>query len=138
MQKFELMISRACSGLTMGLSISGVDNLFTSFHGLLRIDHPNSLFRRFLFLTAMKIASKIVMFLPRNVDPNQLAELSLLSDPPWELEVSSLCINLRVFHSLILSLSSHGSYPSSVKIGSLLWCRHSCLARILIILLFLA
>ncbi|CAA6658885.1 unnamed protein product [Spirodela intermedia] len=48
---------------------------------------------RFLFLTAMKIASKVVMFLPRNVDPNQLAELSLLSDPPWELEVEKNYLN---------------------------------------------
>ncbi|XP_057974901.1 uncharacterized protein LOC131162444 isoform X3 [Malania oleifera] len=40
----------------------------------------------FLFHTAKDIASKIVMFLPRNVDINQLAELSLSVHPPWSLE----------------------------------------------------
>ncbi|RVW40560.1 Trimethylguanosine synthase [Vitis vinifera] len=41
----------------------------------------------FLFNTVKKVASRVVMFLPRNVDVNQLAELSLSADPPWFLEV---------------------------------------------------
>ncbi|KAK6245238.1 hypothetical protein SCA6_008328 [Theobroma cacao] len=40
----------------------------------------------FLFDVAKKIACRIVMFLPRNVDLNQLAELSLSAQPPWSLE----------------------------------------------------
>ncbi|KAL5982480.1 hypothetical protein ACLOJK_016552 [Asimina triloba] len=47
----------------------------------------------FLFKTAMRIASRIVMFLPRNVDLNQLAELSNLAHPPWELEVEKNYLN---------------------------------------------
>ncbi|XP_024031699.1 uncharacterized protein LOC21392878 isoform X2 [Morus notabilis] len=47
----------------------------------------------FLFNTAKKIAPKVVMFLPRNVDLNQLAELSLLSSPPWSLEVEKNFVN---------------------------------------------
>lgn len=46
-----------------------------------------SCFRYFLFNTARGIASRVVMFLPRNVDLNQLAELSLSAHPPWALEV---------------------------------------------------
>ncbi|EFH70275.1 WW domain-containing protein, partial [Arabidopsis lyrata subsp. lyrata] len=41
-----------------------------------------------LFKAAMNIASTIIMFLPRNVDINQLAELALLTSPPWSLEAS--------------------------------------------------
>lgn len=57
--------------------------------------------RYFLFATAKKIASRLVMFLPRNVDLNQLAELCLLAHPPWALEVTlnliwSMSIFLRV------------------------------------------
>ncbi|RZR74403.1 hypothetical protein BHM03_00036508, partial [Ensete ventricosum] len=40
-----------------------------------------------LFKIASRIASKVVIYLPRNVDFNQLAELSLSVDPPWTLEV---------------------------------------------------
>ncbi|MED6157767.1 hypothetical protein PIB30_026436 [Stylosanthes scabra] len=40
-----------------------------------------------LFNLAKEIASKVVMFLPRNVDFNQLAELSLSASPPWSLEL---------------------------------------------------
>ncbi|KAK9166346.1 hypothetical protein Scep_001537 [Stephania cephalantha] len=47
----------------------------------------------FLFNTARKIASKVVMFLPRNVDINQLAELSLTADPPVSLEVEKNFLN---------------------------------------------
>ncbi|XP_059454311.1 uncharacterized protein LOC132184626 isoform X2 [Corylus avellana] len=47
----------------------------------------------FLFNTAKKIASRLVMFLPRNVDLNQLAELCLSSHPPWALEVEKNYLN---------------------------------------------
>ncbi|KAL6995503.1 hypothetical protein U1Q18_005638 [Sarracenia purpurea var. burkii] len=46
-----------------------------------------------LFNVARKIASKIVMFLPRNVDLNQLAELPLSINPPWSLEVEKNFLN---------------------------------------------
>ncbi|CAL1396053.1 unnamed protein product [Linum trigynum] len=49
-----------------------------------------------LFNTAKQIASKIVMFLPRNVDLNQLAELALSADPPWSLEVEKNFLNGRL------------------------------------------
>ncbi|TXG52421.1 hypothetical protein EZV62_021590 [Acer yangbiense] len=42
-----------------------------------------------LFNCAKDIASRIVMFLPRNVDVNQLAELCLSAFPTWSLEVFS-------------------------------------------------
>lgn len=41
-----------------------------------------------LFKAAMNISSTIIMFLPRNVDINQLAELALSTYPPWSLEAS--------------------------------------------------
>ncbi|KAL0545628.1 hypothetical protein IC582_015517 [Cucumis melo] len=47
----------------------------------------------FLFNVAKKIAPLIVMFLPKNVNLNQLAELSLSSDPPWSLEVEKNFLN---------------------------------------------
>ncbi|XWS24231.1 hypothetical protein CRYUN_Cryun28dG0083100 [Craigia yunnanensis] len=47
----------------------------------------------FLFNVAKKIACKIVMFLPRNVDLNQLAELSLSAQPPWSLEIEKNFLN---------------------------------------------
>ncbi|XP_031406272.1 uncharacterized protein LOC116214910 [Punica granatum] len=46
-----------------------------------------------LFETAKGIASKVVMFLPKNVDINQLAELSLSSRPPWSLEAERNFLN---------------------------------------------
>ncbi|TKY57821.1 Trimethylguanosine synthase [Spatholobus suberectus] len=46
-----------------------------------------------LFNVAKEIASRIVMFLPRNINFNQLAELSLLSCPPWSLEVEKVYLN---------------------------------------------
>ncbi|OWM80719.1 hypothetical protein CDL15_Pgr006749 [Punica granatum] len=49
-----------------------------------------------LFKTAKGIASKVVMFLPKNVDINQLAELSLSSCPPWSLEVERNFLNGRL------------------------------------------
>nr|DAD41273.1 TPA_asm: hypothetical protein HUJ06_015596 [Nelumbo nucifera] len=50
----------------------------------------------FLFNTARRIASRVVMFLPRNVDLNQLAELSLSAQPPWTLEVEKNFLNGRL------------------------------------------
>ncbi|XP_070669619.1 uncharacterized protein [Malus domestica] len=40
----------------------------------------------FLFNIAKEVASRIVMFLPRNVDINQLAEIALSGSQPWSLE----------------------------------------------------
>ncbi|KAM7514338.1 hypothetical protein LguiA_003921 [Lonicera macranthoides] len=47
----------------------------------------------FLYNVAKGIASRIVMFLPRNVDFNQLAELSASTNPPWSLEVEKNYLN---------------------------------------------
>ncbi|KAL1546955.1 trimethylguanosine synthase-like isoform X4 [Salvia divinorum] len=49
-----------------------------------------------LFDAGKQIAPKIVMFLPRNVDINQLAELSLSALPPWSLEVEKNYLNGRL------------------------------------------
>lgn len=46
-----------------------------------------------LFNTFKAIASMIIMFLPRNVNVNQLAELSLSANPPWSLEVEKNFLN---------------------------------------------
>ncbi|XP_010479086.1 PREDICTED: trimethylguanosine synthase-like [Camelina sativa] len=46
-----------------------------------------------LFKAAMNIASTVIMFLPRNVDINQLAELALSTSPPWSLEVEKNYLN---------------------------------------------
>lgn len=46
-----------------------------------------------LFNASKNVASRIVMFLPRNVDLNQLAELSLSASPPWSLEVEKNYLN---------------------------------------------
>ncbi|KAG4140412.1 hypothetical protein ERO13_D06G017400v2 [Gossypium hirsutum] len=43
--------------------------------------------------TMLKPHDGIVMFLPRNVDLNQLAELSLSAQPPWSLEVEKNFLN---------------------------------------------
>ncbi|EYU25431.1 hypothetical protein ABFS82_03G043100 [Erythranthe guttata] len=51
---------------------------------------------QFLFDAGKKIARKIVMFLPRNVDIDQLAELSLSATPPWSLEVERNYLNGRL------------------------------------------
>ncbi|GKV04622.1 hypothetical protein SLEP1_g16765 [Rubroshorea leprosula] len=47
----------------------------------------------FLFNVAKEVACHIVMFLPRNVDLNQLAELSLSAQPPWSLEIEKNFLN---------------------------------------------
>ncbi|KAL4583563.1 hypothetical protein LXL04_008141 [Taraxacum kok-saghyz] len=48
---------------------------------------------QYLFNVAKQIAPRVVMFLPRNVDVNQLAELSLSANPPWKLEVEKNFLN---------------------------------------------
>ncbi|KAJ0818814.1 putative noranthrone synthase [Helianthus annuus] len=48
---------------------------------------------QFLFNVAKEVAPRIVMFLPRNVDLDQLAELSLSANPPWTLEVEKNFVN---------------------------------------------
>ncbi|KAI3522157.1 hypothetical protein L1887_11637 [Cichorium endivia] len=48
---------------------------------------------QFLFNVAKGIAPRIVMFLPRNVDINQLAELALSANPTWKLEVEKNFLN---------------------------------------------
>ncbi|GAB2220512.1 hypothetical protein Drorol1_Dr00008170 [Drosera rotundifolia] len=48
---------------------------------------------RYLFNTFKNVTSKIVMFLPRNVDINQLAELALSVSSPWLLEVEKNFLN---------------------------------------------
>ncbi|KAF7814567.1 trimethylguanosine synthase-like [Senna tora] len=40
-----------------------------------------------MFQIAQAITPNIIMFLPRNVDPNQVEELSWLSSPPLDLEI---------------------------------------------------
>lgn len=47
----------------------------------------------FLLNVAKEVASGVVMFLPRNVDLNQLAELALSANPPWSLEVEKNFLN---------------------------------------------
>ncbi|XP_039043820.1 uncharacterized protein LOC120183120 isoform X2 [Hibiscus syriacus] len=47
----------------------------------------------FLFNVAKKIGSRIVMFLPRNVDLNQLAEMALSAQPSLSLEVEKSFLN---------------------------------------------
>ncbi|XP_068643150.1 uncharacterized protein [Aristolochia californica] len=47
----------------------------------------------FLFKIAKEIAPRIVMFLPRNIDVNQLAEIALLEHPHWALEVEKNFLN---------------------------------------------
>ncbi|RDX65784.1 Trimethylguanosine synthase, partial [Mucuna pruriens] len=49
-----------------------------------------------LFNVAKEIAPRIVMFLPKNIDFNQLAELSLSSSPPWSLEVEKVYLNNKL------------------------------------------
>ncbi|KAK7311071.1 hypothetical protein RJT34_08964 [Clitoria ternatea] len=46
-----------------------------------------------LFNVAKEIASRIVMFLPRNINFDQLAELALSCCPPWSLEVQKVYLN---------------------------------------------
>ncbi|CAM0949323.1 unnamed protein product [Alopecurus aequalis] len=47
----------------------------------------------YLFKLATVIASRVVMFLPRNTDLNQLADMCLSVDPPWTVEVEKNFLN---------------------------------------------
>ncbi|KAM0835088.1 hypothetical protein ACQ4PT_063166 [Festuca glaucescens] len=47
----------------------------------------------YLFKLATAIASRVVMFLPRNTDLNQLADMCLSVDPPWAVEVEKNFLN---------------------------------------------
>ncbi|XP_024971380.1 trimethylguanosine synthase isoform X2 [Cynara cardunculus var. scolymus] len=67
---------------------------------------------QFLFNVAKGIAPRIVMFLPRNVDINQLAELSLSVNPPWTLEVEKNFLNGK-----LKAITAYFSDPS-VKTSS--------------------
>ncbi|KAL2939569.1 Trimethylguanosine synthase [Bienertia sinuspersici] len=51
---------------------------------------------KFLFDTFKVTASLIIMFLPRNVDIVQLAELCLSSETPWSLEVEKNFLNEKL------------------------------------------
>ncbi|XP_066387821.1 uncharacterized protein [Miscanthus floridulus] len=46
-----------------------------------------------LFKLGTMIASRVVMFLPRNIDLTQLADMSLSVDPPWAVEVEKNFLN---------------------------------------------
>lgn len=46
-----------------------------------------TILRYSIFQAAQVVTQNIMMFLPRNVDKNQIEELSWLSSPPLELEV---------------------------------------------------
>ncbi|KAK3151835.1 hypothetical protein QOZ80_3AG0251260 [Eleusine coracana subsp. coracana] len=46
-----------------------------------------------LFKLGTMIAPRIVMFLPRNIDLNQLADMALSVDPPWTVEVEKNFLN---------------------------------------------
>ncbi|XP_051214663.1 uncharacterized protein [Lolium perenne] len=47
----------------------------------------------YLFKLATTIASRVVMFLPRNTDLNQLADMCLSVNPPWAVEVEKNFLN---------------------------------------------
>lgn len=55
-----------------------------------------------LFQAAQTITPNIIMFLPRNVDINQAAELSWLSSPPLDVEVLFLLFNTSFSAKLLL------------------------------------
>lgn len=61
----------------------------------------------FLFNVAKEIAPRIVMFLPRNVDMDQLAELSLSANPPWTLEVEKNFVNGK-----LKAITAYFTHPS--------------------------
>nr|XP_043617293.1 uncharacterized protein LOC122589115 [Erigeron canadensis] len=69
---------------------------------------------QFLFNVAKRIAPRIVMFLPRNIDINQLAELSISADPPWTLEVEKNFLNGN-----LKAITAYFTDPSLCKTSSL-------------------
>ncbi|KAI3922237.1 hypothetical protein MKX01_005926 [Papaver californicum] len=60
-----------------------------------------------LFNAAREIAPRLVMFLPRNVDLNQLAELSLAAHPPWSLQVDKNFLNGK-----LKAITAYFNHPS--------------------------
>uniref|UniRef100_A0A2P2KVG5 Trimethylguanosine synthase n=1 Tax=Rhizophora mucronata TaxID=61149 RepID=A0A2P2KVG5_RHIMU len=77
----------------------------------------------FIFNTSKQIANTVVMFLPKNVDLNQLAELSLSADPPWSLEVEKNFLNGKLkaltayFHNTVDGYKS-AEVPVAVNRGN--------------------
>ncbi|KAL8250692.1 hypothetical protein R6Q59_034385 [Mikania micrantha] len=69
---------------------------------------------QFLFNVAKEVAPRIVMFLPRNVDMDQLAELSLSSNPPWTLEVEKNFVNGK-----LKAITAYFTHPSLCRTSSL-------------------
>ncbi|PWA62081.1 RNA cap guanine-N2 methyltransferase [Artemisia annua] len=67
---------------------------------------------QFLFNVAKEIAPRIVMFLPRNVDIDQLAELSLSANPPWALEVEK-----NILNGHLKAITAYFTDPSLVEYG---------------------
>ncbi|XP_022975956.1 uncharacterized protein LOC111476503 isoform X2 [Cucurbita maxima] len=65
----------------------------------------------FLFNIAKKIAPVVVMFLPKNVNLDQLAEMALSSNPPWSLEVEKNFLNGKL--KAITAYFSKGSMNES-------------------------
>ncbi|KAI3785476.1 hypothetical protein L1987_44594 [Smallanthus sonchifolius] len=69
---------------------------------------------QFLFNVAKEIAPRIVMFLPKNVDVDQLAELSLSANPPWTLEVEKNFVNGK-----LKAITAYFTHPSLCRTGSM-------------------
>ncbi|XP_035833713.1 uncharacterized protein LOC110879425 isoform X1 [Helianthus annuus] len=69
---------------------------------------------QFLFNVAKEVAPRIVMFLPRNVDLDQLAELSLSANPPWTLEVEKNFVNGK-----LKAITAYFTDPSLCRASSL-------------------
>ncbi|KAK1433484.1 hypothetical protein QVD17_10394 [Tagetes erecta] len=69
---------------------------------------------QFLFNVAKDVAPRIVMFLPRNVDVDQLAELSLSANPPWTLEVEKNFVNGK-----LKAITAYFTHPSLYRTASL-------------------
>ncbi|XP_071711306.1 uncharacterized protein [Rutidosis leptorrhynchoides] len=65
---------------------------------------------QFLFNVAKEIAPRIVMFLPRNVDVDQLAELALSANPPWTLEVEKNFLNDK-----LKAITAYFTHPSFMR-----------------------
>jgi trimethylguanosine synthase len=64
-----------------------------SFHSQMLTSSGWIFFRYSLFKLGTSIASRVVMFLPRNIDQNQLADMCLSVDPPWAVEVEKNFLN---------------------------------------------
>ncbi|KAK6938686.1 RNA cap guanine-N2 methyltransferase [Dillenia turbinata] len=73
----------------------GPDYLKVEMYDIMTMLQPHD--GNVLFNAAKEIASRIIMFLPRNVDINQLAELSLSAYPLWSLEIVKKTDKLEAF-----------------------------------------